>query len=194
MSWIVPIGISFHTFQSISYLVDVYRKRMPAMRNPFDYALFLSFFPQLLAGPIVRAELFSPSCSHGGRPVRTTNVRTGAHYFGLLKVSDRRPFCGRLRPVLGAAPLHPGSPAAWTATFAFAMQIYVDFSGYSYIAIGWPGCWDSSFPKTFASRILRRASATSGTAGTSRSRRCCGIISTYRSAAAARARGERYAT
>ena len=57
-SIILPLGISFHTFQSISYVVDVYRGEQKAIRNPIDYALFIAFFPQLVAGPIVRAEEF----------------------------------------------------------------------------------------------------------------------------------------
>src|ERR1700741_2359928 len=55
---ILPLGISFHTFQSMSYLVDVYRGEQKAIRNPIDYALFIAFFPQLVAGPIVRAREF----------------------------------------------------------------------------------------------------------------------------------------
>ena len=76
VSLFVPIGISFHTFQSISYLVDVYRGRTPAIRKPFDYALYLAFFPQLLAGPIVRAGLFFGEFSDLARPgSRRHNLR-----------------------------------------------------------------------------------------------------------------------
>ena len=156
VSWIVPIGISFHTFQSISYLVDVYRKRMPAMRNPFDYALFLSFFPQLLAGPIVRAELFFAELFAWRRP-SANDVTYGLARitFGLLKktaIADQ--FAAVSDAYFGAASLHPGSPAAWTATFAFAMQIYFDFSGYSDIAIGCARLFGFIFPENFRQPYL----------------------------------------
>ena len=156
VSWIVPIGISFHTFQSISYLVDVYRKRMPAMRNPFDYALFLSFFPQLLAGPIVRAELFFAEL-FAWRTPSANDVTYGLARitFGLLKktaIADQ--FAAVSDAYFGAASLHPGSPAAWTATFAFAMQIYFDFSGYSDIAIGCARLFGFVFPENFRQPYL----------------------------------------
>ena len=65
---VLPLGISFHTFQSMSYVVDVYRGQQKAVRNPIDYALFIAFFPQLVAGPIVRAQrVLSRTCT-GGRP------------------------------------------------------------------------------------------------------------------------------
>ena len=65
---ILPLGISFHTFQSMSYVIDVYRKKQPAIRNYIDYALFVSFFPQLVAGPIVRAEEFFADYFHWRAP------------------------------------------------------------------------------------------------------------------------------
>ncbi|HTA37586.1 MAG TPA: MBOAT family O-acyltransferase, partial [Candidatus Acidoferrales bacterium] len=149
VSWIVPIGISFHTFQSISYLVDVYRKRMPAMRNPFDYALFLAFFPQLLAGPIVRAELFFAELFAWRTPsAHDVTYGLARIAFGLLKkaaIADQ--FAAVSDAYFGAAAAHPGSPAAWTATFAFAMQIYFDFSGYSDIAIGCARLFGFVFPE-----------------------------------------------
>jgi alginate O-acetyltransferase complex protein AlgI len=156
VSWIVPIGISFHTFQSISYLVDVYRKRMPAMRNPFDYALFLAFFPQLLAGPIVRAELFFAELFAWRRP-SASDVTYGLARiaFGLLKktaIADQ--FAAVSDAYFGSVAAHPGSPAAWTATFAFAMQIYFDFSGYSDIAIGCARLFGFIFPENFRQPYL----------------------------------------
>ncbi|HEY2555375.1 MAG TPA: MBOAT family protein, partial [Candidatus Cybelea sp.] len=134
----VPIGISFHTFQSISYLVDVYRGRTVAIRKPLDYALYLAFFPQLLAGPIVRAGLFFGELftwrPPGPQDISYGLARVG---FGLLKktaIADQ--FAGVANRYFDAIASHPGSPAAWSAMFAFSMQIYFDFSGYSDIAIG----------------------------------------------------------
>ena len=147
----VPIGISFHTFQSISYLVDVYRGRTVAIRKPLDYALYLAFFPQLLAGPIVRAGLFFGELftwrPPGPQDVTYGLARAG---FGLLKktaIADQ--FAGVANGYFDAISSHPGSPAAWTAMFAFSMQIYFDFSGYSDIAIGCARMLGFVFPENF---------------------------------------------
>ncbi|HEX4014356.1 MAG TPA: MBOAT family protein [Candidatus Cybelea sp.] len=147
----VPIGISFHTFQSISYLVDVYRGRTRAIRKPLDYALYLAFFPQLLAGPIVRAGLFFGELFTWRRPspedIGYGLARVG---FGLLKktaIADQ--FASVVNNYFDAIGAHPGSFAAWSAMFAFGMQIYFDFSGYSDIAIGCARTLGFVFPENF---------------------------------------------
>jgi alginate O-acetyltransferase complex protein AlgI len=156
VGWIVPIGISFHTFQSISYLVDVYRGRMRAARNPFDYALFLAFFPQLLSGPIVRAELFFAELFAWRRPSAHDVMYGLARIaFGLVKktaIADQ--FAAISDSYFGSIAAHPGAPAAWGATFAFAMQIYFDFSGYSDIAIGCARLFGFIFPENFRQPYL----------------------------------------
>ncbi len=147
----VPIGISFHTFQSISYLVDVYRGKMAAIRKPLDYALYLAFFPQLLAGPIVRAGLFfgeffawrAPSA----QDVTYGLARCGFGLFKKMAIADQ--FAGIANGYWDAIPAHRGAPAAWSALFAFAMQIYFDFSGYSDIAIGCARLFGFVFPENF---------------------------------------------
>jgi alginate O-acetyltransferase complex protein AlgI len=147
----VPIGISFHTFQSISYLVDVYRGRIVAARKLADYALFLAFFPQLLAGPIVRAGLFFGEL-FSWRPPNAADVTCGMSraMFGLVKktvVADQ--FASVANTYFDSVASHPGSPAAWSAAFAFGMQIYFDFSGYSDIAIGCARMLGFVFPENF---------------------------------------------
>jgi alginate O-acetyltransferase complex protein AlgI len=147
----VPIGISFHTFQSISYLVDVYRGRTPAVRKPLDYALYLAFFPQLLAGPIVRAGLFFGEL-FAWRPPGPDDISYGLARagFGLLKktaIADQ--FASVANAYFDATASHPGAPAAWSAIFAFSMQIYFDFSGYSDIAIGCARLLGFVFPENF---------------------------------------------
>jgi alginate O-acetyltransferase complex protein AlgI len=147
----VPIGISFHTFQSISYLVDVYRGKMAAIRKPLDYALYLAFFPQLLAGPIVRAGLFFGEL-FAWRPPGPDDVGYGLARvgFGLVKkmaVADQ--FADVANAYFGSVASHPGAPAAWSAVFAFGMQIYFDFSGYSDIAIGCARLFGFVFPENF---------------------------------------------
>jgi alginate O-acetyltransferase complex protein AlgI len=147
----VPIGISFHTFQSISYLVDVYRGKMRAVRKPLDYALYLAFFPQLLAGPIVRAGLFFGELV-SWRPPGPDDVSYGLARcgFGLVKkMAIADPFASVANGYFGSIAAYPGSPAAWSAVFAFGMQIYFDFSGYSDIAIGCARLLGFVFPENF---------------------------------------------
>ncbi len=148
---LVPVGISFHTFQSISYLVDISRGKIRAVRNPFDYALYLAFFPQLLAGPIVRAGRFFSELArrHALEPARLARG-LGEIGVGLVKkgvLADR--FAPAADAYFGALGAHPGAPAAWGGAFAFAMQIYFDFSGYSDIAIGSARVLGFDFPANF---------------------------------------------
>ncbi|WP_422930421.1 MBOAT family O-acyltransferase [Singulisphaera sp. PoT] len=134
---IIPIGISFYTFEAISYTIDVYRRRIRAERNLLHFLLFITFFPHLVAGPIVRARDFLPQIA---RPKRWdwARMHLGVQYFliGLFKklaIADR--MAAFSDPVF-AQPESYGSYAAWVATLAYAIQIYCDFSGYTDMAIG----------------------------------------------------------
>jgi alginate O-acetyltransferase complex protein AlgI len=155
-SLFVPIGISFHTFQSISYLVDVARGKTNAVRNLIDYALYLAFFAQLLAGPIVRAGLFFGELFNWRAPA-AGDVTYGLTRiaFGLVKklaIADQ--FAAVSNSYFGAVSEHPGAPAAWSALFAFSMQIYFDFSGYSDVAIGCARLFGFVFPENFRQPYL----------------------------------------
>jgi alginate O-acetyltransferase complex protein AlgI len=137
LSVIVPVGISFYTFEAINYTTDVYRRRIPAERNFAHFMLFILFFPHLIAGPIVRARDFLPQVA---RPKRWDWARAqlGVAQFlvGLLKklaVADRMALYAK--PVF-EHPHQYGTAAVWTATLAFALQIYCDFSGYTDMALG----------------------------------------------------------
>ncbi len=134
---IVPVGISFYTFEAINYMVDVYRGRIRAERNLGDFLLFILFFPHLVAGPIVRARDFLPQIK---RPKHCDWVRLhlGLQYFlmGLFKklaIADRMALFAD--PVYDHA-LNYSTGSAWIAVFAYAMQVYCDFSGYTDMAIG----------------------------------------------------------
>jgi alginate O-acetyltransferase complex protein AlgI len=134
---ILPIGISFYTFEAINYTVDVYRRRVPAERNFGHFLLFILFFPHLIAGPIVRARDFLPQVR---RPKRWDWVRLhlGARYFllGLFKkmvIADRM---AQFADPVYADPAAYGTGAAWVAIVAYALQVYGDFSGYSDMALG----------------------------------------------------------
>ncbi len=134
---ILPIGISFYTFEAINYTVDVYRRRVTPERNLANFILFITFFPHLVAGPIVRARDFLPQV---GRKKHWdwARLELGARFFlmGLFKkwaIADRMALYSD--PVF-ADPRQFSSSACWLAVIAYALQIYGDFSGYSDMALG----------------------------------------------------------
>ncbi len=134
---LLPIGISFHTFQSMSYTIDVYRKKIKPIKNMLDYQLFVSFFPQLVAGPIERATHLLPQVL-GERVIgRPEDIRAGLNllllgYFKKVVIADN------LAPMVDSifsSHDHSGL-AVVLGAYAFALQIYGDFSGYTDIARG----------------------------------------------------------
>ena len=134
---VLPVGISFYTFEAVSYTFDVYRRRIRAERDPAHFLLFITFFPHLVAGPIVRARDFLPQVR---RPKRWDWARAelgvGLFLMGLFKklaIADRMALYAD--PVF-ADPGSYSSHAAWIATLAYAIQIYCDFSGYTDMALG----------------------------------------------------------
>jgi alginate O-acetyltransferase complex protein AlgI len=153
---VLPLGISFHTFQSMSYLVDVYRGEQAAIASPVDYALFIAFFPQLVAGPIVRAREFFGDFFHW-RPPTQGELSRGALLvlFGLAKkaaIADQ--FALIADRYFSNLAGHPGVLAAWSGVTAFAVQIYFDFSGYTDMAIGTALLLGFHFPANFARPYL----------------------------------------
>jgi D-alanyl-lipoteichoic acid acyltransferase DltB (MBOAT superfamily) len=135
---ILPLGISFYTFETISYLVDVYRRKLKPWDSFLDYSLFLTFFPHLVAGPIVRAGDFLPQCL---RPRVATSGQMGwglalltIGLFEKVVLAD-----GLLAPVADRV-YHAAAGArfadAWVGTLAFSGQIFFDFAGYSTCGIG----------------------------------------------------------
>ena len=135
--WLLPIGLSFHTFQAMSYTIEVYRGRVAPERNLLTYALYVMFYPQLVAGPIERPQHLLPqlSCT---QPFDYGRVVAGLRLmaWGLFKkvvIADR--IAIYVTAVYGAPEAYQGLPLL-LATYLFAMQIYCDFSGYSDIAIG----------------------------------------------------------
>lgn len=133
---VLPVGISFYTFQSMSYTVDVFRGHLKACRNFWDYAMYVTFFPQLVAGPIVRARDFLPQIGKP-HPLLAENVRKAIPriMWGLVLkcvVADS------LAPLVASCLEGPSvsTAAALLGALAFGVQIYGDFAGYSHIAIG----------------------------------------------------------
>ena len=150
LSIVLPLGISFHTFQGISYTVDVYRGKIRAVRSFVDFALFVAFFPQLVAGPIVRAVEFLPQMVTPPR-VTSAQVIEGLHWFllGLFKkvfIADR--LAQYVDAVFANPSLYDGVTHRW-AVLAYAAQIYCDFSGYSDLAIGCAKWFGFELPQNF---------------------------------------------
>lgn len=147
---ILPVGISFFTFQSLSYTVDVYRRQLEPCRNYFDYALFVSFFPQLVAGPIVRASEFLPQL-HEPKPICWTRLFEGFRQFvfGFFKKVF---LADRLSPYVDNCfenAAYMSGTTMWWAVSAYAFQIYCDFSGYSDMAIGCARALGYDFSRNF---------------------------------------------
>jgi len=155
---VLPIGVSFYTFASLSYTFDVYWGKMKAVRNLIDYALFIAFFPHLIAGPIIRARQFISQIPRWRRPAAIV-VQSGIILVlsGLLK---KMVFADRFAVVSDAYfkdPLaHPGWLAAWSGCLAFFMQVFFDFSGYTDIARGCAKLLGFEFPLNFARPFLSR--------------------------------------
>ncbi len=133
----LPLGISFFTFQAISYIVDVYRKEVPSQKSIFNLALYISLFPQLIAGPIVRYHDVSQQ------------ITNRSHSFELFAIGVQRFIYGLAKKMLIANPLGEVAdsifilsgndltmPLAWIGILAYTLQIFFDFSGYSDMAIG----------------------------------------------------------
>ena len=135
---IIPVGISFYTFQTLSYTIDVYRNNSKPIPNLLDFALYVSFFPQLVAGPIERSYRLLPQIIKP-RVYHEANFQEGFYYivYGLfLKVvlADNMAFI--VDAIYSQSPLEVSGVDILVSTYAFAFQIYGDFSGYSFIAIG----------------------------------------------------------
>ena len=153
MHIILPLGISFHTFQSMSYVIDVYRGEQEPVRNPIDYALFISFFPQLVAGPIVRAREFFADLYHWrhAHPARNASRGVLLVFLGLAK---KIIFADQFAQIANAVFRRPG--AGIRACFRrgpgpspSGIQIYFDFSGYTDMAIGMALLLGFHFPVNF---------------------------------------------
>lgn len=133
---ILPVGISFYTFQAMSYTVDVFRGELRARRSLLDVAVFISFFPHLVAGPIQRASYLLPQVE-GERRFSLTKATTGFHlmawgFFKKLVIADN---VGVIANKVFALS-DPSFEVLWAGVFAFAIQIYADFSAYTDIARG----------------------------------------------------------
>jgi D-alanyl-lipoteichoic acid acyltransferase DltB (MBOAT superfamily) len=148
---ILPIGISFYTFASLSYTIDVYRREIRSDWRFADYALFVSFFPHLVAGPIVRASFLLPQIENPKLPT-PNQIGWGLALvcFGLFaKVVMADSVFAPMVDGVYAQPERSGMFGSWIAVLSFSGQIYYDFSGYSLCAIGLAMCFGFCFPNNF---------------------------------------------
>lgn len=133
---LLPVGVSFFTFQSLSYTIDVYRAEIPAVRNMRDYLLFAAFFPQLVAGPIVRPKYFVPQLA-SLRHVTLQDIQAALWLF-VLGYFKKACIADNISPFVDHVFNSPATysvSATITATWLYAVQIFADFSGYSDMAI-----------------------------------------------------------
>jgi len=155
---VLPIGISFYTFQALSYLIDLYRGRIQVQKNLISLALYISLFPQLVAGPIVRYADVETQMQ-----TRTVDVRGFAYgakrfIYGLAKkVLCANTLAAAADLAFEADPTTLSTGAAWLAAVLYALQIYFDFSGYSDMAIGLGRMFGFHFPENFNYPYLARS-------------------------------------
>jgi alginate O-acetyltransferase complex protein AlgI len=155
---ILPLGISFYTFQALSYTIDVYRKQLPAVDDPVQYFCFITFFPHMVAGPIQRAvhllgqfgrdrAFDAAQASDGSRQM------LWGFYKKMVVADNLAPLVSASYQNIGTAS---GSELLW-ATYAFAFQIYCDFSGYTDIAIGCAKLFGFNLTRNFAYPYFARS-------------------------------------
>lgn len=154
----LPIGISFFTFQAISYVVDVYWKKVAAQRNPLRVALYISLFPQLIAGPIVRYETIAAQLKQ--RVHTWDKISLGMQRFtmGLAKkvlIADTLGYTAD--QIFGHAPTLLDASTSWLGVICYAFQIYFDFSAYSDMAIGLGLIFGFNIPENFRYPYIARS-------------------------------------
>lgn len=151
--FLLPLGISFYTFQSMSYTIDVYRKEANYINNFLDFACFVSMFPQLVAGPIIRFQEIADQLLSRSHTVE--KFARGAAFFslGMAKKVLLANSCGKIADMAFSATSLPVVDA-WFGIIAYSFQIYFDFSGYSDMAIGLGLMFGFVFAKNFDSPYL----------------------------------------
>ncbi len=151
LNLILPVGISFYTFQSLSYTIDVYRRKIEPTRNIVEFAMYVAFFPQLVAGPIVRAKEFLPQFL---REPRLNRQQAGEGLFLILtgmfkKVVIADYLAANYLDRVFDNPMAYSSAEAWLALYGYSWQLYGDFSGYTDIARGSAKLFGFELPENF---------------------------------------------
>jgi len=154
----IPVGISFYTFQTLSYTIDIYRRNTAPTKSLLDFAVFVSFFPQLVAGPIVRSTEFLPQLRTLA-DVQAERVASGLQRFllGLFKKVVIADNVALFVDNVFASPVDHGALTLWCAAWGFALQIYCDFSAYTDMALGAARAFGFTLPENFAAPYLSRS-------------------------------------
>ena len=145
---VLPIGISFYTFQAMSYVIDVYRKEAKAQKNPFFVLLYVSMFPQLVAGPIVRYTTVEEEINERQTTLTQFSLGLERFIFGLAKKLIIANNTGKLADIIFEVEILE-TPLAWLGAISYALQIYFDFSAYSDMAIGLGKMFGFNFDENF---------------------------------------------
>jgi alginate O-acetyltransferase complex protein AlgI len=145
----LPLGISFFTFHCLSYIIDVYRRRFRANRDPIDVALYISLFPQLVAGPIVRYKTVARQLDARRATLGRASVGTRIFIVGLAQKVLVADMVAPLARVAFDHVPHRTMPEAWIGLLSYTVQIYFDFAGYSNMAIGLGIVLGFTFPRNF---------------------------------------------
>lgn len=153
----LPLGISFYTFQILSYVVDVYRNDTRVQKSYLKFLTFVSMFPQLIAGPIVRYSQVEKSLEK--RSVRMVDFADGSRQFviGLSKKVFLANYSGEAKDLLFSSATHATTGSAWLGIIFYTFQLYFDFSGYSDMAIGMGRMLGFHFPENFNYPYISRS-------------------------------------
>ena len=153
----LPLGISFYTFQILTYVIDVYRKQTPVQRSYMKFLCFVSMFPQLIAGPIVRYSEVASALND--RSVTLDDFADGSTQFvlGLGKKVLLANTAGDAKDLLFSAATSPTVGSSWLGIIFYSLQLYFDFSGYSDMAIGMGRMLGFKFPKNFDYPYISRS-------------------------------------
>ena len=146
----LPIGISFYTFQTMSYVIDVYRKEVKVQKNFVTFGTYVALFPQLIAGPIIRYQTVEEQMVKRKETIDLFSKGIVRFMIGLgKKVLIANPIGDLFREIAGMGAADLTTVSAWLGVIAFTLQIYFDFSGYSDMAIGLGSMFGFSFPENF---------------------------------------------
>lgn len=153
----LPLGISFFTFHCLSYLIDVWRGRFPANRSLAQTALYIAFFPQLIAGPIVRYKTIARRLARRRHSLGRASVGMRLFVIGLAQKLLLADAFAPLAEAVFDKTATPGMAEAWIGALAYALQIYFDFAGYSTMAIGLGVVFGFSLPRNFRTPYASRS-------------------------------------
>lgn len=161
----LPIGISFYTFQTMSYTIDVYKNTVKVQKNIITFGTYVSLFPQLIAGPIVRYEDVAEQLMHRKETLQGFTDGVKLFLIGLSKKVLLANEMGNLWDAVRESGTQSGALGSWVGIIAYTFQIYFDFCGYSEMAMGLGKMFGFDFLKTLIIRIFQRVLQSSGEDG-----------------------------